>query len=153
MVEYKNRLDLRRERVFTIDPSTAKDLDDALHIKPMKDGNYEVGVHIADVTYFLKEGTPLDSEAKDRGTSTYLADRVIPMLPSVLCEELCSLNPGVERQAIIICVNLFSIHEPLTYFSQACIFSFMDYGQNRQDKKEMVWKDNHKVTGHVIVSV
>ncbi|RCH95910.1 hypothetical protein CU097_003871 [Rhizopus azygosporus] len=102
MVEYKNRLDLRRERVFTIDPSTAKDLDDALHIKPMKDGNYEVGVHIADVTYFLKEGTPLDSEAKDRGTSTYLADRVIPMLPSVLCEELCSLNPGVERLAFSV---------------------------------------------------
>ncbi|ORE01755.1 RNB-domain-containing protein [Rhizopus microsporus var. microsporus] len=102
MVEYKNRLDLRRERVFTIDPSTAKDLDDALHIKPMKDGNYEVGVHIADVTYFLRQGTPLDSEAECRGTSTYLADKVIPMLPSVLCEELCSLNPGVERLAFSV---------------------------------------------------
>ncbi|CEJ00808.1 hypothetical protein RMCBS344292_14855 [Rhizopus microsporus] len=77
MVEYKNRLDLRRERVFTIDPSTAKDLDDALHIKPMKDGNYEVGVHIADVTYFLKEGTPLDSEAKDRGTMYYVRNSVV----------------------------------------------------------------------------
>lgn len=96
-IEYRNRLDLRRERVFSIDPITAKDLDDALHIKPLRDGYFEVGVHIADVTYFLKKESPLDTEAMNRGTSTYLADRVIPMLPSVLCEQLCSLNPGVDR--------------------------------------------------------
>lgn len=96
-VEYKERLDLRNESVFSIDPLTAKDLDDALHIRPLDDGFFEVGVHIADVTYFLKNGTPLDTEASERGTSTYLADRVIPMLPSVLCEQLCSLNPGVDR--------------------------------------------------------
>ncbi|KAG1472691.1 hypothetical protein G6F56_001389 [Rhizopus delemar] len=101
-VEYKERLDLRNESVFSIDPLTAKDLDDALHIRPLDDGFFEVGVHIADVTYFLKNGTPLDTEASERGTSTYLADRVIPMLPSVLCEQLCSLNPGVDRLAFSV---------------------------------------------------
>lgn len=95
--EYKIRRDLRKERVFSIDPPTAKDLDDALHIKELDDGFFEVGVHIADVTYFLKRNTPLDSEARARGTSTYLVDSVIPMLPPLLCEELCSLKPGVER--------------------------------------------------------
>ncbi|KAG1458790.1 hypothetical protein G6F46_006495 [Rhizopus delemar] len=101
-VEYRNRLDLRCERVFSIDPITAKDLDDALHIRPLRDGYLEVGVHIADVTYFLKKESPLDTEAMNRGTSTYLADRVIPMLPSVLCEQLCSLNPGVDRLAFSV---------------------------------------------------
>lgn len=95
--EIPKRRDLRNERIFTIDPVTAKDLDDALHIKDLGDGFYEVGVHIADVGYFLKRGSALDTEAYERGTSTYLVDSVIPMLPSVLCEELCSLNPGVDR--------------------------------------------------------
>lgn len=95
--EYTLRRDLRNERVFSIDPPTAKDLDDALHIKQLEDGFFEVGVHIADVSYFLKRNTALDAEARARGTSTYLVDSVIPMLPSLLCEELCSLNPGVER--------------------------------------------------------
>lgn len=95
--EIEKRRDLRNERIFSIDPITAKDLDDALHIKELDDGFYEVGVHIADVGYFLKRGSALDSEAYERGTSTYLVDSVIPMLPSILCEELCSLNPGVDR--------------------------------------------------------
>lgn len=68
-----------------------------MHITPLDDGNFEVGVHIADVSYFVKRNTPLDTEARKRGTSTYLVERVIPMLPSLLCEQLCSLNPGVER--------------------------------------------------------
>ena len=73
------------------------DLDDAVHVKALDDGHFEVGVHIADVSYFLRKYSPLDTEARERGTSTYLVDRVIPMLPSLLCEELCSLNPSVER--------------------------------------------------------
>lgn len=96
-IEYQKRRDLRSARVFSIDPATAKDLDDALHIKELDNGLFEVGVHIADVSYFLKRTTVLDSEARERGTSTYLVDSVIPMLPPLLCEELCSLNPGVER--------------------------------------------------------
>ncbi|KAI9279294.1 hypothetical protein BY458DRAFT_502607 [Sporodiniella umbellata] len=101
-VEYRKRLDLRNECVFSIDPLTAKDLDDALHIRPLENGSFEVGVHIADVSYFIRKGIPLDTEAENRGTSTYLADRVIPMLPSVLCEQLCSLNPGVDRLAFSV---------------------------------------------------
>lgn len=77
-----------------------KDLDDAVHVIAQDDGTFEVGVHIADVSYFVKAHTPLDTEARERGTSTYLVDRVIPMLPSLLCEELCSLNPAVERLAL-----------------------------------------------------
>jgi protein SSD1 len=95
--ELKKRYDLRSECIFSIDPKTAKDLDDALHIKKLDDGHFEVGVHIADVSHFLERNSPLDNEAKERGTSTYLVDSVIPMLPPVLCEELCSLNPGVDR--------------------------------------------------------
>lgn len=77
-------------------------MDDALHVIKLDDGNFEVGVHIADVSYFLKRFTQLDREAKDRGTSTYLVERVIPMLPTLLCEELCSLNPNVERLAFSV---------------------------------------------------
>ncbi|KAI8089331.1 uncharacterized protein BX664DRAFT_132093 [Halteromyces radiatus] len=95
--EYENRRDLREELVFTIDPVDAKDLDDALHIKRQDDGCFEVGVHIADVSYYVKQNTLLDAEAKKRGTTTYLVDRSIPMLPTPLCEELCSLNPMVDK--------------------------------------------------------
>ncbi|KAI8878544.1 RNB-domain-containing protein [Backusella circina FSU 941] len=95
--EYVKRRDLRTRRIFTIDPRTAKDLDDAVHIECEGGDEYEVGVHIADVTHFLKRNTPLDTEARERGTSTYFVDSVIPMLPPLLSEELCSLNPGVDR--------------------------------------------------------
>ncbi|KAF7730590.1 hypothetical protein EC973_001972 [Apophysomyces ossiformis] len=100
--EYLKRRNCATELIFTIDPATAKDLDDAVHIKPLKDGNFEVGVHIADVTYFVKENTLLDTEASERGTSTYLVDKVLPMLPGTLSEELCSLHPGVDRLAFSV---------------------------------------------------
>jgi exoribonuclease R len=95
--EVKLRREFRGECVFTSDPKTARDLDDALSVSPTDDGNYTVGVHIADVAYFVREGTNLDRSASERTTSTYLAQRVIPMLPRPLCENLCSLNPGVDR--------------------------------------------------------
>ena len=97
--EIINRRDLRDYRIFTIDPPTAKDLDDALHITPLDNGQFEIGVHIADVSFFLQENTALDTEAMRRATSVYLVQQVIPMLPSVLCEQLCSLNPNVDRLA------------------------------------------------------
>ncbi|KAI9477832.1 MAG: hypothetical protein EXX96DRAFT_568371 [Benjaminiella poitrasii] len=122
--EYQKRRDLRSERVFSIDPETAKDLDDALHIKELPDGLFEVGVHIADVSYFLKKGTPLDSEARKRGTSTYLVDSVIPMLPPLLCEELCSLNPGVERLAFSVIWKMDKQGKPVeTWFGRTIIKS------------------------------
>ncbi|XP_069473649.1 DIS3-like exonuclease 2 isoform X2 [Ambystoma mexicanum] len=95
--EFQKRRDLRKECVFTIDPATARDLDDALSCKQLPDGNFEVGVHIADVSYFLQEGTALDEVASQRATSVYLVQKVIPMLPRLLCEELCSLNPMTDR--------------------------------------------------------
>ncbi|XP_062850645.1 DIS3-like exonuclease 2 isoform X2 [Trichomycterus rosablanca] len=95
--EIKKRRDLRAECIFTIDPATARDLDDALSCKELPDGNFEVGVHIADVSYFLEEGTTLDLVASRRATSVYLVQKVIPMLPRLLCEELCSLNPQTDR--------------------------------------------------------
>jgi DIS3-like exonuclease 2 len=91
--------DLRTYRIFTIDPPTAKDLDDALHVTDLGDGTFEIGVHIADVSFFLEEKTALDVEARHRATSVYLVQKVIPMLPSILCEQLCSLNPNVDRLA------------------------------------------------------
>jgi DIS3-like exonuclease 2 len=99
--EILKRKDLRNSRIFTIDPPNAKDLDDALHITPLNDGTdrYELGVHIADVAHFLQPGTSLDEEAQKRSTSVYLVQKVIPMLPSILCEQLCSLNPNVDRLA------------------------------------------------------
>ncbi|KAJ1039276.1 hypothetical protein NDA10_005142 [Ustilago hordei] len=95
--EYETRRDFRSLRVFTIDPETAKDLDDAVHVVRLGNGQYEVGVHITDVSHFVKLGSSLDREARKRGTSVYLVQRVIPMLPPTLSEELCSLVPGVER--------------------------------------------------------
>mmetsp|Transcript_26086 Transcript_26086/g.62844 ORF Transcript_26086/g.62844 Transcript_26086/m.62844 type:complete len:1178 (-) Transcript_26086:293-3826(-) len=98
--EVKKRLDLRSKRICTIDPTTARDLDDALSIDRLPDGTgYRVGVHIADVTHFLKSGSALDQEAKNRATTIYLTQKSLPMLPRVLSENLCSLAPKVDRLA------------------------------------------------------
>ena len=95
--EIQKRRDFRQNCVFTIDPLTARDLDDALSIEQLKDNTYKVAVHIADVSYFVQDKTALDKEAENRATSVYLVQKVIPMLPRTLCEHLCSLNPGEDR--------------------------------------------------------
>ena len=100
--ELEVRKDLRKERVFTIDPETAGDLDDALSVKINEDGTYDVGVHIADVSFFVKPNTALDRDARKRATSVYLVQRSVPMLPHKLIEEMCSLLPGQERLAFSV---------------------------------------------------
>ncbi len=97
--EISKRRDMRDADVMTIDPIDAKDFDDALHIKKLDDGNFEVGVHIADVSHYVTPGSELDREAADRAFSVYLVDRTIPMLPEVLSNDLCSLNPLEEKLA------------------------------------------------------
>jgi ribonuclease R len=95
--EIANRRDMRDTLTFTIDPKDAKDFDDALSFKQLENGNYEIGIHIADVSYYLEEGTILDDEAYQRATSVYLVDRVVPMLPEVLSNFACSLRPQEEK--------------------------------------------------------
>ena len=97
--DYAEREDFRDITTFTIDPKDAKDFDDALSIRPIKPGLWEVGVHIADVTHYVKEGSCIDKEAEQRATSVYLVDRTIPMLPERLCNLLCSLRPNEEKLA------------------------------------------------------
>jgi ribonuclease R len=95
--EIAKRRDMRQTLTFTIDPKDAKDFDDALSFKKLENGNYEIGIHIADVSHYLQEGTILDDEAYQRATSVYLVDRVVPMLPEVLSNFACSLRPNEEK--------------------------------------------------------
>lgn len=104
--EIAKREDFRNVTTFTIDPKDAKDFDDALSVRRMENGNWEVGVHIADVSHYVKEGTIIDREAEKRATSVYLVDRTIPMLPERLCNFLCSLRPDEEKLAYSVIFEL-----------------------------------------------
>ncbi len=104
--EIKNRLDLRDKNIFTIDPNDAKDFDDAISIEELKNGNLLVGIHIADVSHYVTEGSPIFKEAQKRGTSVYLVGTVIPMLPEKLSNQICSLVPNEDRLTFSVFVEM-----------------------------------------------
>lgn len=113
--EILRRRDMRDVFAFTIDPADAKDFDDALSFEPLPDDTYQIGVHIADVSHYVKPGTTIDDEAYQRGTSTYLVDRVIPMLPEELCNDLCSLRPGEDKLCMSVIFTLDADARVLKY--------------------------------------
>lgn len=139
--ELKKRWDMRDILTFTIDPKDAKDFDDALSIRKLENGNWEVGVHIADVSYYVQPGTLLDDEAYQRGTSVYLVDRVVPMLPEVLSNDVCSLRPNEDKYTFSAVFQLNGEGEVLhQWFGRTVIHSDRRFtyeeAQERIEKKE-----------------
>lgn len=104
--DFKNRLDLRKLNIFTIDGEESKDLDDAISIEKLENGNYKLGVHIADVAHYVKEGSRIDEEALKRGTSIYLVDRVLPMIIEDISNGVCSLNPNEDKLTLSVIMEL-----------------------------------------------
>lgn len=126
--DYEGRKDFRNTTTFTIDPADAKDFDDAISFRRMKNGHYEVGVHIADVSHYVKPGTHIDREAFTRGTSVYLVDRTIPMLPEKLCNGVCSLRPHEDKLCFSVVMEMDDDANVLkTWFGKTVINSDCRY--------------------------
>ncbi len=158
--ELVHRKDFRSTTTFTIDPADAKDFDDALSFKELKNGNYEVGVHIADVSYYVKPGSAIDREAYDRGTSVYLVDRTIPMLPERLCNELCSLRPNEDKLCFSAVFEMTPNAEVLSaWFGKTIINSYrrLCYEEAQEVIEQGRWIDrgntNDKVVGEAILKL
>ncbi|MBP6858000.1 MAG: ribonuclease R [Candidatus Pacebacteria bacterium] len=139
--EINNRRDFRKITTFTIDPADAKDFDDAISVQFLENGNTEVGIHIADVSHYVTPGTALDAEAYRRATSVYLVDRTIPMLPEVLSNELCSLNPDIDRLTMSAVFEITPKFEVVNeWFGKTVIHSHYRFtyenAQEVLDKKE-----------------
>lgn len=140
--EIVNRKDLREEEIFTIDGSDTKDIDDAISIKKEANGNYILGVHIADVTYYFKENSPLDNSAYDKATSVYLTNYVLPMLPHQLSNGICSLNEGVDRLTITCEVK---------FDNNANIIDYYIYESVINSKKKMTYESVNRLLEENIV--
>jgi len=146
--EIKRRKDLRDEIIFTIDPVDAKDFDDALSIQVLENGNYYLGVHIADVTYYLAQDSVLDKEAVERGTSTYLVDRVIPMLPEKLSNGLCSLNPNEDTLTFSCFMEVDKAGLVVNYsIDETVIHSKFRFAY--EDAQAVLDGDEHHLSGHL----
>lgn len=142
--EIAKRRDMRNALTFTIDPKDAKDFDDALSFEVLEDGNYQIGIHIADVSHYLEEGTPLDDEAYQRATSVYLVDRVVPMLPEVLSNFACSLRPEEEKYTFSAVFDLNEKAEIVNqWFGRTVIYSDKRFSYEEaqhiiETKKDMI---------------
>lgn len=121
--EIENRLDFRETTTFTIDPKTAKDFDDALSFKVIGNGKYEIGVHIADVSFYVQEKSIIDEEAYNRATSVYLVDRTVPMLPEKLCNDLCSLKPNEDKLAYSVIFQMNEDAKVLDYIIRRTVIN------------------------------
>lgn len=154
-----NRLDLRDKEIFTIDGEDAKDLDDAVAVEKLKNGNYLLNVSIADVSYYVKENSQLDREAIIRGTSIYMLDRVIPMLPKELSNGICSLNQGQDRFAITVLMeidkqgkvvssdiqkSIINVTRRMSYKEVQCILNEVHLKEDNTNNIEKIYSDKQK---------
>ena len=155
--DLEGRKDFRKVTTFTIDPADAKDYDDALSFRRMRNGNYEVGVHIADVSHYVKPGTAIDREAYERGTSVYLVDRTIPMLPEKLCNGVCSLRPNEDKLCFSVLMELNEKAEVLkTWFGKSVINSDTRYSYEEAQEvidSGAVAHPEHKKTDEAILEL
>ena len=146
--EIAKRRDMRNILTFTIDPKDAKDFDDALSFQVLPNGNYEIGVHIADVSHYLQEGTILDNEAYDRATSVYLVDRVVPMLPEVLSNFACSLRPNEEKYTFSAIFQLNNKAEVVdSWFGRTIIYS--DQRFSYEEAQEIIESKSDIIPAHI----
>jgi len=146
--EIGKRRDMRQDLTFTIDPKDAKDFDDALSFKVMENGNYEIGIHIADVSHYVKEDTALEDEAYQRATSVYLVDRVVPMLPEILSNNVCSLRPNEEKLTFSVVFEMDEKgHVLKPWYGRTVIYS--DKRFSYEDAQEII-EGNDKEIGQPI---